>query len=213
MNEEKFTDDNEFSELKKLLKEIPKVKAPDNFEFNLMTKIQNQNFEVKSEKKKSIFSWALTPAIAFAVSVFLVLFLFTNEDDLLDNPWNSTPRLIENNIAEVNSDQPKTSAKKKSSSPKANKSISNKVSSNNLVAETNNQKDFPFEKGTSVNLDEGLQIDSNPNSNTGSARLAGSSNSNTSRFNGFFLREVEKYQKEDSLDSRKDSTSQSENLE
>ena len=71
MNEEKFTDDNEFKELKKLLKDLPKVNAPDNFEFNLMTKIQNKSFEVKSEKKKGWLTWSLTPAIAFAMSVIL----------------------------------------------------------------------------------------------------------------------------------------------
>jgi len=86
MSTEKFTDDNEFNELKKLLKDLPKVNAPDNFEFNLMTKIQNKSFEVKSEKKKGWLTWSLTPAFAFAMSVFLIFFVFTGEEESEDNP-------------------------------------------------------------------------------------------------------------------------------
>ena len=101
MSEERFSDDNEFKELKKLLKDLPKVNTPDNFEFNLMTKIQNKSFEVKSEKKKSWLTWSLTPAITFAMSVFLIFFVFTGEEESEDNPWNTLPRLMEENVVEA----------------------------------------------------------------------------------------------------------------
>ncbi len=206
MNEEKFTEDNEFSELKKLLKEIPKVEAPDNFEFNLMTKIQNQNFEIKFEKRKSIFSWALTPAIGFAATLFLVVFLFTGNDEIGDNPWNTTPRLIENNIAEVNTNKPKNSTFTNSTELK--KSEQAKIISQNKNLATNKPQNFPFDKRTSVNLDDGLQPSANGNSNIGTAQLAGASTNSTSPFDGFFLREVKKYQREDSLENLKDSLRQ-----
>ncbi len=209
MNEEKFTEDNEFSELKKLLKEIPKVKAPDNFEFNLMTKIQNQNFEVKSEKKKSIFSWALTPAIGFAATLFLVVFLFTGNDEIGDNPWNTTPRLIENNVAEVNSSKVKISTFRNPTELKKSEQAKS-ISQNKNLATNNKPQNFPFDKRTSVNLDEGMQPSVNSNSSIGTAQLAGASTNNTSPFDGFFLREVEKYQREDSLENLKDSLRQNE---
>lgn len=208
MNDEKFTEDNEFSELKKLLKEIPKVKAPDNFEFNLMTKIQNQNFEVQPEKKKSIFSWALTPAIAFAATLFLVVFLYTGNDEVGENPWNTTPRLIENSIAEVN--QTKTSNTKKQKL-KSNKQATSNSENRNLAVGNSKNKKFPFDKRTSVSLDDGLQTGSNTSAGIGSAQLAGSSNNNVSPFDGFFLREVERYHREDSLENLRDSLKQSEN--
>lgn len=209
MNDKKFTDDNEFSELKKLLKEIPKVDAPDNFEFELMTRIQNQNFEIKYEKKKNIFSWALTPAIAFAASVFLIFFIFTGEDDLHDNPWNIAPRLIDENIAEVQNIQPKISVNGKNADTKLNKSTSKKIENKRLATNNFKVKDFPFDKESSVNLDEVLQTEQKLNAGIGSAQLA--SSSNNSRFDGFFLREIKEIPRKDSLESKKDSTTQSKN--
>ena len=208
MNEEKFTEDNEFSELKKLLKEIPKVTAPDNFEFNLMTKIQNQNFGIEPKKKKSIFSWALTPAIAFAASLFLIVFLFTGNDEVGENPWNTAPRLIENNIADVEATQLKRPRKITKQISRREEVVSK---SSNFASNNTSTQKFPFDKRTSVNLDDGLQPSLNNNSSVGSAQLAGSSNNNTSPFDGFFLREVEKYQREDSLQNIKDSLSESKN--
>jgi hypothetical protein len=211
MNDKKITDDSEFSELKKLLKEIPKVDAPDNFEFELMTRIQNQNFEIKHEKKKNIFSWALTPAIAFAASVFLIFFVFAGEDDLHDNPWNIAPQLINDNIAEVQTNQPKLSIKEKNSDVKLNKQTSNKIERKGLSTSNPMVKDFPFDKESSVNLDEVLQSEQNINADIGSAQLASSSNNNNSRFDGFFLREIKEIPRKDSLESKKDSTNKSKN--
>jgi hypothetical protein len=39
--------DNGYEKLIKDLKKLPKVDAPDNFEYNLMTRIQNGQFETK----------------------------------------------------------------------------------------------------------------------------------------------------------------------
>lgn len=211
MNDKKITDDSEFIELKKLLKEIPKVDAPDNFEFELMTRIQNQNFEIKHEKKKNIFSWALTPALAFAASVFLVFFLFTGEEDLHDNPWNIAPQLINDNIAEVQKNQPKLSVIEKNTDAKLNKLSSNKTGQKELATNNPMVKEFPFDKESSVNLDEVLQSEQNINAGIGSAHLASSSNNNNSRFDGFFLREIKEIPRKDSLESKKDSTNKSKN--
>ncbi len=203
MNEEKFTDDNQYSELKKLLNEIPKVNAPDNFEFNLMTKIQNKNFEVKSEKKKTIFSWALTPALGFAASVFLILFLFTGNEDLDNNPWQVAPKLIESSVAEtVNNVRAGLNSAKTSIAKQVNKTKTSELAT---------QQQFPFDTRTSVSLDEGLHSEINPNSNFGSARLAGSSNDELIMFNGFFLREVKRDDRRDSLKNRRNPKIKSEN--
>ncbi|MCK5456047.1 MAG: hypothetical protein KAI45_02905, partial [Melioribacteraceae bacterium] len=70
--------EKEFEKLQTLLKELPKIEAPDNFEYNLMTRIQNKNFDIKSEKKKSIFFWVYTPTFALVASVILVFFVFTD---------------------------------------------------------------------------------------------------------------------------------------
>ena len=193
MNDKKSTTDTEFQELKKLLKEIPKVKAPDNFEFNLMTKIQNQNFEVKSEKKKNIFSWALTPAIAFAASVFIIVFFFNLSDDAGEDPWHIAPKLIQENVANI------TTNESNNITPKV---VPNKVAIENKMTQSLNQ--YPLTKNNSINLDDDLQIPSNRIGNTGEARLAGANNGLP--FDGFFIREIEKNKKIDSTSVKKDST-------
>jgi len=211
MNEEKFTEDNEFGELKKLLKDLPKVNAPDNFEFNLMTRIRNENFEIKSEKKKSIFSWALTPAIAFAATVFLIVFIFTGNEDLDDNPWQTPPQLIEKSIDAANSAKPEAfiAAKRNNTSKKIKsnkKIIREKIAGESAFTYNSAPKDFPFDKRTSVDLDDYLNRESNSDYN-GATQLTNSSSAPIFPFDGFFLREVKEVRKEDSLTNRSDSTS------
>ncbi len=187
MNEKNSTTNTEFNELKKLLKEIPKVKAPDNFEFNLMTKIQNKNFEIKSEKKKSIFSWALTPAIGFAATVFIVIFLFSFESEVGDDPWQITPKLIQENAAEL----------------KVGKSQKNNIASEKAFVAKSSAHEYPLAKGNSISLDEDMKI-SNKFGNTGKARLASANDGLP--FDGFYIREIEKHEKVDTTNSMKDST-------
>jgi cytoskeletal protein RodZ len=203
MNEEKITKDNEFSQLKNLLKELPKVDTPDNFEFNLMTKIQNKNFEVKPEKKKSWLSWALTPAIAFSATVFvLVLFVFSGEESI-NNPWETPPKLMEQNIADVGTN---INVVKKSREIAKSK-MENKATSKKLVAKTNNTKAYPFDKNSSINFDEYLQTEDTKSANSG-AQLAGSQSMSASPFDGFFLRQREIAKKKDSVRKAQDSLQQ-----
>ena len=204
MNEKKFTDDNEFNELKKLLKEIPKITAPDNFEFNLMTRIQNKNFEVKSEKKKNVFSWALTPAITFATAVLILVFVFAESNDSGENPWQTPSQLIENQLSELETNQ-------SNSIYENNSNFLAQKDENNFSPKAENsrnklQKQLPFDKFSSFSLDEDIKANSFNSENNGETHLANASNGNLSSFDGFFLREVEKLPKADSL-NKKDSTS------
>ena len=209
MNEEKFTNDNEFIELKKLLKEIPKVKAPDNFEFNLMTRIQNKNFEVKSEKKKSIFSWALTPAITFATTVLILVFVFAESEDIEENPWQTPPQLIENQISETESIL-KQDDKVESDSYSSAKNVANNTntqsnSSEKLITKQARERNIKFNNLDSYSLDEDISVKSTQKRNLGATHLANSSNGNLSSFDGFFLREIKKDEKQDSLKSKNES--------
>jgi len=197
MKEEKFTADNEFNELKNLLKSLPKVDAPDNFEFNLMTKIQNNNFEVKSEKKKSWLSWSLTPAVAFATTVFVVLFFLFGGEESYNNPWETPPQLMEQNVADaqvLNSKTEKVEVKKKQN-PKR------------LTVRNGIQKDYPFDKGSSINFDEYLQSEAG-RAGSNNAQLAGGVSSNDSPFDGFFLRQRKIAERNDSLRREEDSLKQ-----
>ena len=72
-------EEKEFEKIQNLLKDLPKVKAPDNFEFNLLTRIHNKNFDLKTEKKNNLFR-IYAPSFALAASVALVFFLFSDKD-------------------------------------------------------------------------------------------------------------------------------------
>jgi len=208
MNEEKFTDDNEFVELKKLLKEIPKVKAPDNFEFNLMTRIQNKNFEVKTEKKKSIFSWALTPAITFATTVLILVFVFAESEDIEENPWQTPPQLIENQISETEAilqqDEKVERDSYSSAENIANNSNTSSNSSEKLIKKQAGRRNIQFNNLDSYSLDDDINAKSSQKRNFGATHLANASNENLSSFDGFFLREVKKEAPKDSSKTKMD---------
>lgn len=73
-NEEKF------SETLKSLKELPKVNAPEDFEFNLMMKIQNGEFAPEiEEKRQSKLLWILAPA-GLVVSTLILFITFSKSD-------------------------------------------------------------------------------------------------------------------------------------
>lgn len=76
--------DNEkkLSETLNALKELPKVNAPDDFEFNLMIKITNGEFEPEAEEKRqSKLLWILTPAALVVTAVILFVTFSKSELD------------------------------------------------------------------------------------------------------------------------------------
>jgi hypothetical protein len=64
------------SNLLKDLKALPKINAPENFEFNLMTRIQNKNFGLVEDKRpKFNFIKFFAPSAAVA-AVIILFFVF-----------------------------------------------------------------------------------------------------------------------------------------
>lgn len=64
--------EEQFSETMKALKQLPKVNAPDDFEFNLMIKITNGELEPEEqEKRQSRLLWILGPAAVVVTTVIL----------------------------------------------------------------------------------------------------------------------------------------------
>lgn len=82
MSIDNYNDNEEkFSETLKSLKELPKVNAPDDFEFNLMMKITNGEFAPEvEEKRQSKLLWILAPA--GLVVTTLILFITFSKSDL-----------------------------------------------------------------------------------------------------------------------------------
>ena len=95
--------ENEFSEVIDLLKKLPKIKAPDNFEFNLSTRIQNGNFNLPQENAASKWlTWGLGPITAVALSAIVFFFVISNsgfqkENLLMQNPELRQSANVDNN--------------------------------------------------------------------------------------------------------------------
>lgn len=224
-------ENNEFEKLQNLLRELPKVGTPDNFEYKLMTRIHNKNFEIKSEKKKNIFFWVYTPALALVASVILIFFVFTDSDVDSENPWNSQPKLLpelqSSETATFNSAQQndniqadarekfsKSLSKEKKNSSDVNassQSVQPSIQKNGVAANTKAKPVYPFDKSKSVDLDKLLTTEeavTAPSNGLAQPHLAGQGNAFESPFSGFFIRQREAEARKESLRIREDSLNQ-----
>ncbi|MBN2572905.1 MAG: hypothetical protein JXA68_12310 [Ignavibacteriales bacterium] len=92
-----------------LLKQLPEEKAPSDFEFKLMTKIHNKNFEVKSEQSQKKFNWVWVPAAA-TISTIIILFTIVSDNSndkqnaLMDEPPAINNTLSDEKSPELNKD-------------------------------------------------------------------------------------------------------------
>jgi len=107
-----YNNENEdkFSELKKDLKELPKVNAPENFEYNLMTQIKNKNFGKVEETRPNFSLIKFLAPSAVVVAAVILFFIFlpasnqnniqqTNPSQKLDSPANFNKSLAEKKTA------------------------------------------------------------------------------------------------------------------
>lgn len=222
-------ENNEFEKLQTLLRELPKVGTPDNFEYKLMTRIHNKNFEINSEKKKNIFFWVYTPAFALVASVILIFFVFTDSDVDSENPWNSPPKLLpeiqsskttisssanDNIQADVRENFSKSLAKEKKATPNvsaSNQSEKPSIQKNSVAANTKAKPVYPFDKSKSVDLDKLLTTEdavTAPSNGLAQPHLAGQGDAFESPFSGFFIRQREAEARKESLKIREDSLKQ-----
>ena len=99
-------EDEKYQDVINSLKGLQKVKAPANFETNLMRRINS----LEPEKKESFWERflmpsKLVPAAALAVSAVILLFVFNtngnNDDPLLTNPRIRTDIISTDDISRV----------------------------------------------------------------------------------------------------------------
>ncbi|MFH1198252.1 MAG: hypothetical protein V1720_21290 [bacterium] len=86
-------EDEKLKNVVDILKQLPQINTPANFEYNLMTKIRNRQFDTHEEKNKSkFFGWILAPA-ALVISTVVLFFVFSNQNIKNENPLMSEPSL------------------------------------------------------------------------------------------------------------------------
>lgn len=209
------SNDEEYLHVIKLLKDLPRENAPDNFEYNLRVRIDNKNFLIRSDKSLSFFSWqVLVPATGAILGTVILFFTFFNSSEIPDNPFQSQPKL-RNSI--VNSS---SSSVFGSLSGKAlvnnNDVILNETlearednlaeESETIKSDINQSKtlaDYPFEDLNSTNLDEALNSARTSTRISRNASLVGKRS--TTFFNGFFIREEVDKEYVEAMKARMDS--------
>lgn len=90
-------DNEEFENVRKILKSLQQVKAPVNFEAKLFQKIDSAEFSSAERKEnfwKKIFSKStLIPSAALAVIAVIILYVVNLQPIKKENPFAITPRL------------------------------------------------------------------------------------------------------------------------
>jgi len=137
-------EETKYSKLLNDLKSLPQIKAPENFEFNLMTRIENKNFgDSKLPKEKFNLIKFLAPS-ATVVAMFILFILFYPRTEEIKNEIAKQPSvadtqtLIEKSIASQQIQKPqvtKTEKKKTLASSNINGSLeaSNSSSANSKL--------------------------------------------------------------------------------
>lgn len=101
MNKIYNDNDNKHSNLLKDLKNLPKVDAPDNFEFNLMTRIENKNFNLPEEVQPKFNLVKFLAPSAIVVTAVLLFFIFYPKGEQLNNIQpNQQQPLVSQSIAD-----------------------------------------------------------------------------------------------------------------
>ncbi len=103
----RINDENMNEKVTRLLKDLPRINAPSNFESELSRRI-NQDGQIREKASwfDKIFSPKLVPSAALAVTVVIILFLLKGTVGDVEDPFQIMPKLREEQIAKQ--DQPTT---------------------------------------------------------------------------------------------------------
>jgi hypothetical protein len=153
---------NKHAEMIKDLQNLPKIETPENFEFNLMTRIKNKNFG-NIEKDKPIFNWIkfLAPS-AVAVTAIILLFIFLPSSQQIENPilfqtQKSDSQSIVNNSLVAGKEIINQRESKQNLNPTASEKS---INPSNQLQNVNPR--IPFFTSRSVSLDDYISGGNNP---------------------------------------------------
>ncbi|MDP2039021.1 MAG: hypothetical protein Q8L04_16705 [Ignavibacteria bacterium] len=123
MSEFYNNEEQKFSSLLSDLKKLPKIEAPENFEFNLMTRIENKNFgQVEEERPKFNLLKFLAPSAAVLATVLLFFIFYPQKNEIptqiANQPKTTDSQSIVGNSANKNFESLFSTDEKKSSNQK-----------------------------------------------------------------------------------------------
>lgn len=210
-------EEQQYNHVISLLKELPKVKSEDNFEYNLKVKIQNKNFNLNYPEKEVFSFWKiLVPAGGFVAAIILVLFFFNSPTDNFDNPFQIAPKLRSEALSNFMETRNYADRKINNNDVIIKKEILSKpkLKNSNVIAENNMKLQnsatrtkkavFPFNDHKSIDLDKTNGISEGLPNMDRRATLT-SQMPNFSPFDGFYIREEVDKKYVEALKARLDS--------
>ncbi len=202
-------EEQKYSKLIEDLRQLPRIKADDNFEYVLMTRIKNGNFGNANQSERMQFGLIrfLAPT-AVVITVIILFVLFLPGEQNYEDPLRSEPQVI---VSELNHQSAPLTQKKES--PKENELQSQEDNyTDKIEGQEGNVHNYPILPGRSVELDDYIAGKNYKRSNLlqGSVVKAGDE---IPEFDGFFVRRnpnpemIRKYRKMiDSLKKAADSS-------
>ena len=149
---------NNYSKMIKDLQNLPKVETPENFEYNLMTRIKSKNFGIIEEEKQS-FNWIkfLAPS-AIVVTAIILLFVFLPASQQINNPLlNSVQNVDGQSILSNNNETGSNAAKNNSLQNKNSAALNSSTVTSSSPSKSINRIDKNFALSSSrpgVSLDD-----------------------------------------------------------
>ncbi|MBZ0180573.1 MAG: hypothetical protein K8F36_14910 [Melioribacteraceae bacterium] len=184
---------NKLDQLLNDLKNLPRIQAPDNFEFNLNTKIQNGSFELKGESTpKKTFFWVTVPAFSLVLSAVILFFVVDlnpveKEDLLMSRPEPIISATNPgSNLESISNQQNEVLELAQIDLPSNSPGFRMVLKQNDVVVKE--RINYPFDLTQSVDLDKQFGAsgeETEPNSSP--IRTVGSGTSNAG-FGGFLVR-------------------------
>jgi hypothetical protein len=198
---------NNKSSIEKILGELPKINAPDNFEYNLMTKIKNENFgnSLNEPIVKSKFSWIFAPATVVAATVVILFFVFDFQTaepenllmvepearaELTANLENKRDEKLSNSsasdIAKNEESKPDLSISEKKTKEGVQGGNVGNIAGGGIVSSKPYNKILPYNDKDALDLDNYLTEGNRANSPNSRALIVGGGSYNVG-FDGFML--------------------------
>lgn len=194
-------DDNnrENNEIKRLLGGMPKIEAPENFEYNLMVKINNGSFDLKTEKPRFSFVYQrLVPASAAVFTIFVLFFIYGLDESSVDTMLVVDPAVEDDAVASMHDSVAfrEVAATFGTKSEKNSNEVTPEKSSTFVSPDGRLEKSssFAIDNSKSVDLDSYIRGDKRlgerrPNN---LSVVSGGEAGRTNRFNGFLYRQNDK---------------------
>ncbi|MGK9476470.1 hypothetical protein [Melioribacter sp. OK-6-Me] len=202
-------EEQKYSKLIEDLRQLPRIKADDNFEYVLMTRIENGNFGNANQSERMQFGLIRFLAPTVVVATVIVLFvLFLPGEQNYEDPLMSEPQVI---VSELNHQTTPSTQKKESSKENILQSREDNFT-DKIEEQKGNVRNYPILPGKSVALDDYIAGKNYKRSSLlqGSVVKAGE---DIPEFDGFFVRRnpdpemIRKYRKMiDSLKKAADSS-------